>query len=60
MFLFTFYIVKHKNYIVEHTDYNVECIYYNVKRNDNLVVKAYIYSNIYLNKTKEDESKVRF
>ena len=60
MFIFTFYIVKHKNYIVEHTDYKVECIYYNVERNDNLVVKAYIYSNIYLKKTKEDESKVRF
>ena len=60
MFLFTFYNVKHKNYIVEHTDYKVECIYYNVERNDNLVEKAYIYSNIYLNKTKEDESKVRF
>ena len=60
MFIFTFYIVKHKNYNVEHTDYNVECTNYNVERNDNLVVKAYIYSNIYLNKTKEDESKVRF
>ena len=60
MFLFTFYIVKHKNHIVEHTDYNVECTNYNVERNDNLVVKAYIYSNIYLKKTKEDESKVRF
>lgn len=60
MFLFTFYNVKRKNYNVEHTDYNVECTNYNVERNDNLVVKAYIYSNIYLKKTKKDESKVRF
>ena len=60
MFIFTFYNVKHKNYIVEHIDYNVECTNYNVERNNNLVLKAYIYSNINLNKTKEDESKVRF
>ena len=56
----TFYNVKRTNYNVKRINYNVKHTNYNVERNDNLVVKAYIYSNIYLNKTKEDESKVRF
>ena len=56
----TFYNVKRTNYNVKRINYNVKHTNYNVERNNNLVVKGYIYSNIYLNKKKEDESKVRF